>query len=389
MRRFFIALATGLGVGYAGMRATQALHELRRPAPLLEKNAAAYGRIRRRFLVLGTLRSMSVLGAFAYGLADRMASVIPLRRGWLRTLSFTSAGLLLGGVLELPVEFVEGFVLERRYAMSDQSPRAWLAEQLKGTLLSAAFVAPISALFSMLLRTKPATWPWFASAALSPMFVLGNLIVPTFIAPLFNRFEKLQDPLQERLRILARRYGVGDADILRVDMSRQTKKANAYVTGVFNTHRIVVGDTLLGNFPDAEIEFIVAHELGHYVAKDSWRLIAVGQLVAGVMLFASGGVMARSRDNLWQPQEMARLYFWMALFSQLLRPGLFWFSRSREWAADRFATTATKSPQIGAAAFERLRDINLAEEEQPRWMELLFSTHPSLKARIEALKSTT
>ena len=77
--------------------------------------------------------------------------------------------------------------------------------------------------------------------------------------------------LEERLRALATRFGVGDADILRMDMSRQTRKANAFVTGIGRTHRIVLGDTLIDGFEPSEIEFVVAHELGHYVSKDTWR----------------------------------------------------------------------------------------------------------------------
>lgn len=389
MRRFFIALATGLGVGYGAVRTVEAARELRRPAPLAPKDAAAYGRSRRRFMVVGILRSTAVLAAFAYGSADRLARLIPAKTAWLRTVFFTSTGLLVGSVLELPVDFVEGFVVERRYGMSEQTPRAWLAQETKATLISVAITAPISALFGLLVKKDPLRWPWFAAAALFPFFVLGNLIAPTFIAPLFNRFQRLDGPLEQRLRALARRFGVGDADILRVDMSRQTKKANAYVTGVFKTHRIVLGDTLIDNFPHDEIEFVIAHELGHYVTRDTWRLIAVGQAVASAMLFAADAAMSASRDDLWEPHQLARLYFWMVVFSQLLRPALLYFSRSREWAADRFAAKATRAPQIGAKAFERLREVNLAEDEQPRWMELLFSTHPSLRARIETLKAAS
>ncbi|GAC1360565.1 MAG: M48 family metallopeptidase [Vulcanimicrobiaceae bacterium] len=389
MRRYFIALGTGLGVGYAAVRALESLRELLQPGPSAQKDAAAYGRSRRRFMLVGILRSTAITAAFAYGAAERMARMIPLKSAPQRTMLFTSAGLLLGSVLELPIEFIEDFTMERRYAMSAQTPRAWLVEQAKATLISMALVAPLGALFGLLVKKKPLSWPWFASAALCPLFILGNLIVPTFIAPLFNRFEPLRGPLEERLRALGRRYGVGSAQILRVDMSRQTKKANAYVTGVFNTHRIVVGDTLIENFPNEEIEFVVAHELGHYVAKDTWRLIALGQLTASAMLLAADRAMSYSRDDLWEPHKLARLYFWMVIFSQLLRPGLFWFTRSREWAADRFATVATNAPQVGARAFERLREVNLAEDEQPRWMEVLFSTHPSLKARIAALNAAS
>ena len=94
----------------------------------------------------------------------------------------------------------------------------------------------------------------------------------------------------------------------------------------------------------------------------------------------------RYRDR---PLLVARIYAIMLLATQVLRPLLFAFSRSREWAADRFALAATDDPLGGAAAFRRLRDQNLADEDPPAWYELFFSSHPSLRARIEALEGTT
>jgi STE24 endopeptidase len=204
---------------------------------------------------------------------------------------------------------------------------------------------------------------------------------------MFNRFEPMEGTLERRLRALAARYGVGDAEILKMDMSRQTRKANAFVVGVGRTHRIVLGDTLVDRFPDEETEFVVAHELGHYVAKDVWRLIALGELLAAALFFianAVGGPRSGMRDR---PIVLARLYAAMLVATQLLRPLLFAFTRSREVAADRFALEATHEPRAGVSAFRRLRDQNLAEDELPRWYELFFSSHPSLKSRIDALQA--
>jgi STE24 endopeptidase len=179
---------------------------------------------------------------------------------------------------------------------------------------------------------------------------------------------------------------VGNAQILRMDMSKQTKKANAFVTGIANTHRIVVGDTLIEHFPEEEIEFVVAHELGHYVSKDSWRLIVLSELLAIAVLFGSFAALgSRGRANTAAPSTLARIQWWSVLLTQLLRPAVSAYARSREWAADRFALDATRMPQTGAQAFRRLRDQNLSEDEQPAWFEFWFSTHPSLKRRIEAL----
>jgi STE24 endopeptidase len=174
-----------------------------------------------------------------------------------------------------------------------------------------------------------------------------------------------------------------------MDMSRQTRKANAFVTGIGRTHRIVLGDTLIEAFPENETEFVVAHELGHYVNKDMWRTIALGEALATTLfIIANGAASKRDREELRdQPLLVVRIYAIMLVATQVLRPLLFAFSRSREWAADRFALTATGDPAGGAAAFRRLRDQNLAEEDPPAWYELFFSSHPSLRARIEALET--
>ncbi len=198
----------------------------------------------------------------------------------------------------------------------------------------------------------------------------------------------LEGPLERRLRALAVRYGVGNAQILRMNMSKQTKKANAFVIGIGKTHRIVVGDTLVENFTPEEIEFVVAHEIGHYVAKDTWRLIALGELSAAATLFGSYlSVGTAKPKQLRKPRTLAKIQFTAVAISQMLRPAISAYSRSREWAADRFAARATNAPATGASAFRRLRDQNLSEDEQPAWFEFIFSTHPSLRARIAALES--
>jgi STE24 endopeptidase len=251
-----------------------------------------------------------------------------------------------------------------------------------------ALLSLVASLLGAALRHAPRAWPWIASAGTFPLSVIGNLVVPIYIMPLFNAFEPVVGSLEERLRTLAARFGVGDAAILRMDMSRQTRKANAFVTGIGRTHRIVLGDTLIAAFPENETEFVVAHELGHYVNRDTWRLIGFGQILATLLFLIADATTSRaSRTELrYRPLLLLRLYAIILVASQALRPLLFAFSRSREWAADRFALAATNDPQAGASAFRRLRDQNLADEDPPGWYELFFSSHPSLRARIAALE---
>ena len=387
-RSFLVGVGTGFTAGYALYR-LYALLENRGPSAARTNDAAGYGRVRRAFALAGIARSLAGTAAFAYGTGSRgLAVVTQPRWPWLHASTFTAAALALGALADVPVDFVEGYALERHHGLTEQSPRAWLGDYLKESGLSIAVSSVLAGLFAATLRRFRARWPFVAGAAVLPLAVLANVIVPLYVLPLFNRFEPLSGPLESRLRALAARYGVGDAEILRMDMSRQTKKANAFVTGIGNTHRIVLGDTLLEHFTDDEITFVVAHELGHYVAKDSWRMIAVSSGFVSVVLFATSFLVSDdTRDRPSDPVTLSRIFCWLTLLSQVGRPALSAFSRSREWAADHFAVSATNAPFDGAAAFRRLRDQNLAEDEQPPWYEFLFSTHPTLKARIEALEA--
>ncbi len=388
MRKLLLGLESGFAAGYLAARAYEAFDELRRPKPPRRESAESYGRTRRALEVADTVHGICGALAVAYGIIGERADRATLRApAWLRPALFVVPLSLCAAVLELPAVFIQDYTLERRYGLTDQTREAWLADYGKGALVSTAITTIGAMLLGAAVRRAPRSWPLVASIGALPLFVIGNLIVPVYLLPMFNRFEPLEGPLERRLRALASRYGVGDAEILKMDMSRQTRKANAFVVGVGQTHRIVLGDTLVDRFPDEETEFVVAHELGHYVAKDVWRLIGLGELLAAVLFFianAVGGPRSGMRDR---PIVIVRLYAAMLVATQLLRPLLFAFARSREVAADRFALEATRKPLSGVSAFRRLRDQNLAEDEVPRWYELFFSSHPSLKSRIDALQA--
>jgi STE24 endopeptidase len=388
-RDLLLGLAAGFSAGYLGARAYEAWCELRSPRPhVRERDAAAYGRVRRALEVAGTAQGICSAFALAYGAIGEQADRATLRApSWARPALFVVPLALCGAAADLGATFVADYALERRYGLTEQTPEAWLGDYAKGVAVSTAMTAIAATLLGAAVRRAPRWWPFFATVGALPLIIAGNLIVPVYVLPLFNTFTPLQGALEERLRRLASRFGVGDADILTMDMSRQTSKANAFVVGVAQTHRIVLGDTLVDKFPDDEVEFVVAHELGHYVARDVWRLTAIADAMAGALFFIANtfcGPRSGMRDR---PIVLARLYAAMLLATQVLRPLLFAFTRSREAAADRFAVDATNAPATGAAAFARLRDQNLAEDDVPRWYEIFFSSHPSLRSRITRLEA--
>ncbi|GAC1444641.1 MAG: hypothetical protein NVSMB59_11600 [Vulcanimicrobiaceae bacterium] len=385
MRQLMTGLAAGAVCGYAVVRTLEAIGDLRSPAAPLEPAPAEYGALRRAYMLASMARSLATLATVAYAVAPRVAG--PETETPLRRMTLVAIGITALELLDLPGEYLEGFVLERRYGLSKQTSTAWFADKAKGLGVSLAVSLPLVEGLAAAIALAPRSWPAIATAGTVPLLILANVVAPTFVAPLFNRFEPLEGDFAERIRALARRYGAGDATILRVDMSRQTEKANAYVTGLFGTKRIVIGDTLLDRFEERETIFVVAHELGHYVARDVWRGVALATVAAAAVFFGARRMAAGPEGELATTAGLARLFFAMSWIGTLAGPVLAAFSRDRERAADRFAIAATSDAPAGAAAFRRLRERNLAEDEQPAWMELLFASHPSLRKRIQTLEA--
>jgi STE24 endopeptidase len=386
MRRFFIGLGAGLVLGYTAIRVREAIADRARPAPELASDPTAYGGVRRAFMLAGIARSLATLAATAYAVAPAIEPTNGSPESRARRIAIVAAGIVATTLLELPIDYMEGFVLERRYGLSKQTADAWIADHAKSLGLSLALTVPLVEALAFAIDRAPESWPLIATAGTLPLVILANVIAPTYIAPLFNTFEPLEGDFADRIRALAGRYGAGDATILRVDMSRQTEKANAYVTGLFGTKRIVIGDTLLDRFEERETLFVVAHELGHYVAADVWRGVALAMVSSAAIFFGSRQIARRDGESLATTTGLARLAYAMSLLGTLAGPVLAGFSRNRERAADRFAIAATSDASSGAAAFRRLRERNMAEDEQPAWMETLFSSHPSLRSRIAALE---
>ncbi|MBD5607021.1 MAG: M48 family metallopeptidase [Candidatus Eremiobacteraeota bacterium] len=388
MRRFLIGVAAGAVVGYACIRTKEAIDEARSPAPQLAQDPKVYGALRRALMLAGMARSLATLAAAAYALAPALEPAPGATEPRVRRMTLVASFVALSAVVDLPADYVEGIALERRYGLSKQSDADWLAEQAKSLGVTLVVAVPLIEALAFAIDRLPASWPLVATFGSLPLLVLANVVVPTYIAPLFNTFTPIEGDFAERVRALATRFGAGDARLLRVDMSKQTEKANAYVTGLFGTKRIVIGDTLLDRFEADETIFVVAHELGHYVSGDVWRGVGLGMVAAAFVFFGSRSLAQTDGTSLASTAGLARLFFAMSLLGTIAGPPLSAFSRARERAADRFAIAATDDAASGAAAFTRLRERNLAEDEQPKWMEVLFSSHPSLRSRIERLEAS-
>lgn len=386
MKKWLTAACAGFLTGYLAVRMRQSLIDLREPLRPLQKDARAYGATRRARMVSGVARSLAGHVVASSIVARMPRDLRTLERPFLTAL-LNAAATSLESVIETPVDYAEHHLIERRYGLTDQSARDWLLERGKMTAVSVALGTLVTFGLLSLVRRFSRAWPLIATGAAPPLLILLSLVGPVYIAPIFNKFEPLRGPLEERLRKLARRYGVGDAQIVRFDMSRQTKKANAYVAGLLGTHRIAVADTLISNFTDEEIEFVVAHELGHYVGRDTWIGVAAGSLTLAILVNAAAALERERNESVASIEGFSRFSLVLQLLAVAIGPLLAAGSRAIERRADRFALSATQQPRWGIAAFERLREQNLAEDEEPRWAEVLLATHPSLRSRIAYLRA--
>ena len=293
-------------------------------------------------------------------------------------------------VVDLPLSYYTGFVLPHRFEIATQTLKTWIADQVKGLMLGAILGGLIVEVIYAVLRAAPDTW-WLWAAAILLLFqvILVNL-APVLIFPLFFKFQPLGDEhaeLSDRLIRVAERAHAHVRGVYKFDMSRRTKQANAALTGLGNTRRIILGDTLLNEFTPDEIETILAHELGHHVHKDIPIGIAVetAMTLAGLYLASLGLRWGVQAFGFAGPADIAALPVFALIigaYGLLTLPLSNGFSRWRERRADKYALESTDKGAAYASALIRLANQNLADADPARWEEVLLHSHPALSKRI-------
>jgi STE24 endopeptidase len=275
------------------------------------------------------------------------------------------------------------------YGLSTQGWAPWLGDLAKYTAVEAAFAAVGGVLaLAVVNRFRRRWWAPMAIGAVAIGFATLWLF-PVVIDPLFNRFDPLpQGGLRTEVLELARRSGVDVGQVYRVDASRRTTGANAYVVGFGHTKRVVLYDNLIDGFPPAEVRSVVAHELGHQKHDDLWRGLAWLALVAPAAAFAVQRLSERIDPSLAGPSRrvgpaaLPVLALSLALVSFATGGASNALSRPVEASADAFALRLTDDPKAFIELERRLATTNVADPDPPRLLQLLFGTHPTTRERI-------
>lgn len=369
--------------------------------PEKQKQAKEYARIRRRFWAVDTIIGLAYALAFlgfgwSVSLRDSLSTLITEHWSLITFFNWLLPPLFAGvyggiiSVLMLPLSYYSGFVLPHRFGQSNQTLRDWILDQFKGMLVAAPIGLILLEIVYAILRAYPQTWwLWVAGVLLVFNVLLANL-APVLIMPIFNKYVPLGDEhadLAARLVKLAERANTKVRGVFKFDMSKRTKAANAALTGIGNTRRIILGDTLINEFTPDEIETVLAHELGHQVNRDIPLMIIFGTLSTLVSLYLASLALNWAVGYFGftapaDPAALPALMLILSIYGLVTMPLDNAFSRWRERLADGYSLQATNQPGAFASAMTRLANQNLSEVDPEKWVVFLFYSHPPLNERI-------
>ncbi|MGB2805501.1 MAG: M48 family metallopeptidase [Candidatus Zixiibacteriota bacterium] len=321
----------------------------------------------------------------------RQIEKITRKRFWVVAF-YTLLFLIIAFIVGFPTSYY-GFHLEHKFELSNQTFLQWFGEELLGLLVIGIIALIVVEGIYLALKKAPRTWWIYVSVVFIGFTVVLVNLAPILILPLFNVYTPLPEgELRERLVSLSHEANVEVEDIFTVDMSKQTKKANAMFTGLGNTKRIVLGDNLVDEFTTDEIEVVIAHEMGHNLMHHIWKgiffsafLVAIGFLI----IHLTGPVIitrCRNRLKIDSMADVASLPLILLIFSLyglVTMPIFPAVSRHMERQADRFALDMTQNKEAFISAMDGLAYMNLSDPNPSPIIEFLLYDHPPISKRIK------
>lgn len=372
-------------------------------SPEAHRKAADYTIAKARFGQLDTvveaalLLGWTLLGGLHF---LNQALLAWLGGGLLQQLALVGAFAVIGGLLTLPLAWWSTFRIEERFGFNKMSLGLWLGDLLKNALVGGLIGLPIVALVLWLMGAAGPTWWLWAWGVWMGFNLLLLVLYPTLIAPLFNKFEPLQDEsLKARVNALMQRCGFAAKGLFVMDGSKRSAHANAYFTGFGAAKRVVFFDTLLQQLSPPEIDAVLAHELGHYKRRHivqrvglMFALSFVGFALLGwvsnqAWFYTGLGVM----PSLDAPNHaLALLLFLLVvpLFTYFLSPLMAQLSRRHEFEADAYAVAHTDGKDLASALLKLYKDNASTLTPDPVYARFYYS-HPPASERLARLQPAT
>lgn len=369
--------------------------------PQAHQKAADYTIAKSRFGLLEmALEAAVLLGWTLLGGLDALnqALLTVFGGGMLQQLALLGSFALLAGLVSVPLGWWSTFRIEERFGFNKMTPSMWVGDLIKGAMVAGAVGLPIAALMLWLMSATGAYWWLWAWGAWMGFNLLLLVLYPTVIAPLFNKFEPLKDEsLKARVTALMERCGFSASGLFVMDGSRRSAHANAYFTGFGAAKRVVFFDTLLQQLSPAEIDAVLAHELGHYKRRHIIKRIAllfamslVGFALLGwasqqVWFYTGLGVT----PSLDAPNDAVALLLFMLvtpLFTFFLSPLSAQLSRRHEFEADAYAVQQTNGHDLASALLKLYKDNASTLTPDPVYAGFYYS-HPPASERLARLQA--
>lgn len=316
-----------------------------------------------------------------------------IKNSYLLFIAFVIVTGLITSILFAPVNYYTQFYLEHKYNLSNQTFIKWIIENLKGILVSLVIGIPILFFFFYVLNQFDSLW-WLPMAiGLFIISVVLGRIAPILILPIFYKVTPIEsEDLKTRIDKLAKDAGIKVENVYKFNMSKNTKKANAAFTGLGKSKRILLGDTLLDNYTQDEIETVVAHEMGHYKKKHIIKNIIIGTISSFLTLFLIALLYQNTIglfgfSSITEIAALPILSLWVAVIGLIQSPLSNILSRKFEYEADEYAVKTTGKPVPYISTLEKLTEQNLADKDPHPFVEWFFYSHPSVKNRINAIEN--
>lgn len=362
-----------------------------------EDKSVRYQRLKRRAEIVSLVWTAGLLAAVLWTgltLALRTASesFVPSSRV-VSQLAYLVMLSLLMEAGSLPLAFYSGYLLEKRYGLSNETLAAWLRDQAKSFAIGIVLGGGAVLIIYSAIAASPERW-WIPAGLIFAAIIVGLAnLAPVVLLPLFYTVKPLaRESLRARLLALADRAGATVLGVYEWGLGEKTRKANAALAGLGRTRRILVSDTMLADYSEEEIEVVLAHELAHHVHGDIWKGIAFESVLVMAGFYAAARVLSALALSfgLRGPADVAGLPLLMlaaGAVSVVMVPVAYAMTRAFERSADRFALRLTDNPKAFISAMRRLSAQNLAEENPSKMVEWLFHSHPPIRERIAAAEA--
>ena len=360
------------------------------------QKAADYSRAKTRFAMADVAAGAIVALAFTFGGGLQLLheiSALWLPDGIGRGLALVALVGCVTALIDLPFDYYRAFVIENRFGFNKMTPGLFFADAAKGLALGASLLLPLAAAILWFIREIGDNWWLYAWAMTVAYGVVVQFIAPTVIAPLFNKFSPMEDvELKERVERLLARCGFKVKGLMVMDGSRRSAHGNAYFTGFGNTKRIVFFDTLLKQLNPAEVEAVLAHELGHFRLRHVLKRMAWSSAASLGFFWLLGFLMRQdwfySGLGVGAPSPAMALVLFMFVippFTFLLQPLGAMYSRKHEFEADRYAAQYASARDLVSALIKLYRD-NASTLTPDPLHSAFYDSHPPATVRIARLQ---